>query len=91
MLLVFLFFVSSIIADGVLFSAMKEQEPDLYEKLGSPGLFSLSMNPLVIVKYWLFILNPNSLPAGCGLGPLLWFSRICFLGFIGSIVGSIVW
>lgn len=91
MAIVLLFFILSIISDGILFSAMEKQEPELYEKLGSPGFVSLSMNPVVIVKYWIFILSPNPLPEGCDLNSLLWVSRICFIGFIGSIIGTILW
>ncbi|MDQ2077125.1 hypothetical protein, partial [Marinimicrobium sp. ABcell2] len=91
MAIVLLFFILSVISDGILFSAMEKKEPELYEKLGSPGFLSLSMNPLVIIKYWIFILSPNPLPEECDLNSLLWVSRICVIGFIGSIFLSLWW
>ena len=81
--------IGAIIADEMLFRAIENENPKLYERLGHPDWFATMWHPAVIVKVIGLLLLPSSFESQSYLQRRLWVSRFWNLGLIAAIVLAI--
>ncbi|WP_144394379.1 hypothetical protein [Pleionea sediminis] len=79
-------FVGSLVADEVLFRAIKLERPNLFKKLGEPDWTMMSWNLVVIFKVAMLILLPSSVEVGGYLHRKLWVCRLVNMLLVCAII-----
>ncbi len=85
-ILIFTLVIVVLIFERVLFSAIEEEKPDYFEKLGSPGFFTLMLHPGAILKFWVLILFPSPFSSNSRSYKWLWLMRVSLFSLFLVIV-----
>ena len=83
-------FLAFLIADGLLFSAVRRHYPEVYEKLGNPDFLARGSNPLTILRCLLFIFGSSPFKGWLKMTMLFRLTQLLLVSFLACMIGAII-